>query len=323
MKRWATRAVDSALGVHLCLTLASPACTRPVADQLTTTVQTPDVSLQLFSAAATAGNWGTGALTIIGVHGGPAIVTTSMTQLASLAGVGFDVVWFHQRGVPPSSPSASGDYGLPAYAADIVHVTQAVGRSAPRVLIAFSWGALPAIAAVQSDPTAFDGLVLVSPAPPTWRANTEIRSAIEDALDRWTMLGELPPDWRERPSCEQLVISSAGLDADRPTPPRGLRAAACNVEVMQATRRAVGRYDLVESFRSLDLPVLVVRGEYDVLGRVATFEDQPPPQTTARTLAGCGHGILADAECRAELFAEFRRWAAHLGPRQATVAPHP
>jgi pimeloyl-ACP methyl ester carboxylesterase len=192
------------------------------------------------------------------------------------------------------------------------------------VLVAFSWGALPAIAAVQLDPTAFDGLVLVSPAPPTWRASKEIQPAIGDALDRWTMLGELPPDWRERPSCERLVLSSAGLDADRPAPPPELPAAAtCNLEVMQATRRAVGGYDLVESFRSLDLPVLVVRGEYDVLGRVAKFEDRPPPRTTARTLAGCGHGILADAGCRAELFAEFRMWAAQIGPRSSARASRP
>jgi pimeloyl-ACP methyl ester carboxylesterase len=310
--------------MSLCLTLACPARTRPVAEQLGTTIESPDVSLRLFAAPATPGNWGTGALTIIGVHGGPAIVTTSMAQLASLAGVGFDVVWFHQRGVPPSSPSASRDYGLPAYAEDIVHVTHAAGGSAPRVLVAFSWGALPAIAAVQLDPTAFDGLVLVSPAPPTWRADKETQPAIDDALDRWTMLGELPPDWRERPSCERLIISSAGLDAGRPAPPPELPAAAtCNVEVMQATRRAVGQYDLVESFRSLDLPVLVVRGEYDVLGRVATFEDQPPPRMNARTLSGCGHGILADAGCRAEFFAELRRWAAQIGPRPPTVVPPP
>jgi pimeloyl-ACP methyl ester carboxylesterase len=301
------------------MVLMSHACgrlPRASADMPGPSVESADVFLRLYVAPATPTKWGTGTLTIVGVHGGPAFVTTSMAQLESLSTFGFDVAWFHQRGVPPSSAPVSGEYSLDALAGDVERVTHAVASHAPRVLVAFSWGALPAVAAVAASPSSFDGLVLVSPTPPTWTANAAVGPLIEENLDRMTMLGELPSDWRELPPCDRLLIWSSGLDEGPPRDRRSMaRIEACELEVMRATRRAIGGYDLVETFRSLGVPVLVVRGEYDVLGRVAKFEDQPPPRTTARTLAGCGHGVLADADCRREFFAEFRRWALDIGPR--------
>lgn len=178
--------------IALWIVLTSHACALPPSarvDMPGTSVRSTDVFLRLYVSPATPASWGTGTLTVVGVHGGPAFVTTSMAELASLSTFGFDVAWFHQRGVPPSSAPVAGGYSLDEIAGDVVNVTRAVASHAPRVLVAFSWGALPAVVAAAASSSSFDGLVLVSPTPPTWVANAAVgplagRGESPDCRDR-------------------------------------------------------------------------------------------------------------------------------------------
>lgn len=242
---------------------------------------------------------------ILAVHGGPGIVSSSFGSILDISMLGFDATWFAQRGVPPS-PQLEIGYGLDDYVADIRAIADVARRHRPFVVVAFSFGALPSVQAF-SDGLDADGLVLVSPAPPDWRANMHMNKLAESQAAWMDAMGELPFGWREWPFCEAASARATVLDV----PPQAFArlSLACSERSAKSTSRSMRGYDVTAAFAKIVVPVLVVRGDRDLGGRVRKFEDLPAREMATRVLAGCGHAVLSDQRCRSALFAAIEAWA--------------
>lgn len=261
---------------------------------------------------------------IVGVHGGPGMVTRHFAELGVLTDHGLAVWWYLQRGVAPSSPPPDGtSYDLRFLADDLAAVvaeaTRTPGSVRDRgiVIVAFSWGAVPAVVAASRRNPAIAGLILVNPAPVSWKGLTSAWVRLAERADWERAVGD--PDhpavdnaWR---GCEEVLAPSPAADAGHSSVPADAarsRLPACSEEVHEATYRANPNYDVSAAAQAIDVPVLVVRGEHDPYGGDGAMEESLRAPAVVR-LAGCGHRVLGVPACQSPLFAAIDHWVDGLG----------
>lgn len=251
---------------------------------------------------------------IVGVHGGPAIVTEFFSEIELLTRHDFAVWWYLQRGVPPSSSPATQDgYQIRALAEDLEAVASRAARAHGGlgvIVVAVSWGAIPAVVAASRRNSAITGLVLVNGAPATSADLSAARIRDVERRDWARVLGEAVVDtpyegceeFKARPR-ESASVAPAGT-RDHAAP---RRLPACSDAAQDATYRANWDYDVSAEASAITLPVLVVRGEHDPYGGEGSMEQKLRDPTVVQ-LSGCGHRVLGDAPCREQLFAAIVAW---------------
>ena len=161
--------------------------------------------------------------------------------------------WGAARGLP-------GPYGIEQLADDVQDVVAGLGLG-PYLLAGHSMGGKIAQMVAARRPAGLAGLVLIAPAPPRPAVDAQSaeamshaydsRSAVSDALKHVLTRQPLPPSVREQAIADSLA---AGDDARRAWPLQGL------------TR------DITAAARAIEVPALVVAGQYDQVDPPASLE---------------------------------------------------
>jgi len=112
-------------------------------------------------------------------HGGPGMTSDYMRNLENLAGAGFTVVTYDQRGVgrtssPPAEPSS---YTLEKYAEDLENVREATGADAIH-LFGHSWGGIVALRYATLYPERVRSVILMGSGPPTREGTLKCQQAL-------------------------------------------------------------------------------------------------------------------------------------------------
>jgi len=184
-------------------------------------------------------------------------------------------------------------------------VLRASRADAPLVVVAFSWGAIPTVIALADAPGLADGIVLVNPSPPTLESWIALYEYKEDRLDWEEALGQAPRGPRGEPICERI---SRQVAAQRRKDDAAPLEITCSERAYWGTVNAIHEFDLRSAFSDLKMPVLVIRGEHDPGAEVLKFEALSQPDLTVRRLEDCGHMVLADQHCQAQLEDAVSQW---------------
>lgn len=312
--RLAVRAGALALLLALPAACATPAPPRepPAVEGVAIPVQegyivTAD-SAQLFYRVV-----GTGGDTVVALHGGPGLHSGSLVSFEPLA-AGGTVILYDQRGGGRSSlPQHASQVTAALHVSDLDAVLAhfAISRA---TLLGHSWGGLLAALYAAEYPRRVGRLILVAPMPV--RADPHLRTyaAALPALlgtDAGQFLA-LSRSWDTTSSphatCRQFVplVVHAGGTRDtaavnrvvdglcsRTVPAEGLRMGWSRTP--EWTLASLGRWDLRERFRRVNVETLVMAGERDPMAIAATQEWVTVlPRAGLSMFGGVGHYLYAE-----------------------------
>jgi len=208
------------------------------------------------------------------LHGGPGAHHDYLyPQFLALA-TRHRLVTYDQRGGGQSRTDDPAPITWQTHVADLATVLRDLGLASPTI-IGYSWGALLAMlyaieATRDAELPAPARLVLVSPAPITRAWRDEFESALAERQRSEAIAGarraladsglrERDPDaYRQR----AFELSVAGYFAD-PARATALTPFRVTGKVQQSVWESLGRYDLCQSLRAVQVPALVVHGMQD------------------------------------------------------------
>jgi proline iminopeptidase len=236
------------------------------------------------------------------LHGGPGVPDSMQTTIAPLLS-DLRCVSFDQRGVG-ASICTDGRYDLDAHVADVEAIRTQLDIDRWHVL-GHSWGGLLAQLYANDHPQRVSSLALSSSSlgvGPDWKATK--RAAFATDRRRAGLFGTarfvafaLALAFRGRPRAQAMrrVMTETWhnyfVDPSTAPDPDPTWLDGCSAEAMLATDRAVSRAgtERLDKVGALDVPVLVLYGEYDIFDdRTHIVRDRFP---TARqvTVSGSGH----------------------------------
>ena len=107
---------------------------------------------------------------VVMLHGGPGADYRSMLKLTALAGDGYFVVFYDQRGAGLSQRHNKSIYSIQVMLDDLTAVINHYRKSPTQkiFLLGQSWGAMMATAYINAYPAAVDGVILAEPGGFTW-----------------------------------------------------------------------------------------------------------------------------------------------------------
>lgn len=211
------------------------------------------------------------------------------------------------RGWGDSAQPADGCYALSDFADDIAALIDRLQLD-DYVLVGHSMGGKIAQLLASRRPCGLRALVLVAPAPPgplalpaqalaTMASAYESRQSVEMAIDHMLTATPLSPALRE-----QVISDSL----------RGAPAAKA------AWPQSTSREDIRAAVERIDVPTLVIAGEYDQVDPANTLRREVVariPQARLHILPGSGH--LSPLEAPAEIAALISGFIADLLPAKA------
>ncbi len=254
---------------------------------------------------------------LVAVNGGPGWSHDYMAATWDLAARGARVVLYDQRGTGDSSRPAAGDYGLPAYVADLDAVRAWTGQ--PRVVVlGHSFGAMLALAYAGAHPDRVRALVVVDAMPlraadlPAAGAIAERQLQARASAHPASKVPRVGDDcWPE----EHADAITAFTRDESPFEP-AFSGQRCSVATALGTMRALGDYDVTPALSAVHAPVLYVRGEADEPQMVSEGEVlRALPHARRVVLPGCGHYVMI--ECRAAFDEAVGAFLEELAPTSA------
>jgi len=255
--------------------------------------------------------YGSGPLTLITVHGGPA-AAGDLGPLARTLGNRWHVLEPFQRGSSRRPLTVAG------HVQDLYDLVATRCGDRRPVLIGHSWGAMLALACAAAHPVSFAALVLIGCGTFSATARAELERRTQARLrpeDRNAMsrVGETEPDLDRRlAALGRLMTRVYACDLD---------AAAADEVVVTADARAheeswadmlrlqrAGVYP--EAFRSIRCPVLMLHGDCDPHPGPATRDDLRAyiPHLEYRELARCGHSPWLERQACDEFHRVLAEW---------------
>ncbi len=251
------------------------------------------------------------------LHGGPGAHHDYLyPQFLELAKT-HRLITYDQRGGGQSRTDDPAPITWETQVHDLAAVINELGLDAP-VIVGYSWGALLAMlyAITCLDEPSFATparLVLVSPAPINreWRDEFEQTLAARQAHDsiagarRELAASDLrsrdPDAYRQR----AFELSVAGYFAD---PARAVALTPFRVtgKVQQSVWSSLGRYDLGQKLRGVDIPTLVVHGKQDPIPLASARAAAEALRARFVALDDCGH--VPYVEAADALFDEIRKF---------------
>jgi pimeloyl-ACP methyl ester carboxylesterase len=227
---------------------------------------------------------------LIGVNGGPGQSSNYMRGLETLAGAGWAVVTYDQRGAGRSSEPADG-YGLDEHAADLEAVRRAVGTEAAHIF-GHSWGGVIAMHHAAQYPGSVRSLILMGSGPPAreevQHGQALLSQRIADLRERGVIAGEPPERLKDK---ILFILPAYFSDPEFPVPPE-LQNTEINPAAHQRTLATVGHWNIRAEAAELTLPVLLLWGEDDPFGPAvaeATKRALSCAKVEFAVLKECGH----------------------------------
>jgi proline iminopeptidase len=239
---------------------------------------------------------------VVLLHGGPGVPDSMQTTVAPLLG-DLRCVSFDQRGVG-ASICTDGRYDLDAYLADIEAIRIRLGIDRWHVL-GHSWGGLLAQLYANDHSQRVSSLALSSSSlgvGADWKATKQAAFATDRR--RAGLLGTarfvafasaLALRGRPRSQAMRRVMTETWhnyfLDPNSAPDPDPTWLDGCSAEAMLTTDRAVSRAgpERLDQVGTLDAPVLVLYGEYDIFGDATHIVRERFPHARQVTLSGSGH----------------------------------
>lgn len=119
---------------------------------------------------------------VVMLHGGPGSDYRSMLNAKQLAGDGYFVIFYDQRGSGLSQRQDKNSYTLRLMTDDLDAVISYYRKSKDQKIFLFghSWGAMLATAYINSYPTAVNGVILAEPGGFTWNQTSDYISRTKD-----------------------------------------------------------------------------------------------------------------------------------------------
>ena len=248
--------------------------------------------------------YGSGAETMVAIHGGPA-AAGDLEPLARRLGERWRVLEPYQRG------SGGGLLTVAVHVQDLHDLIRERCGEQPPVLIGHSWGAMLALAYAAAHPDTSRALVLVGCGTFSVAARAEFEARLEARLtpaDRAALakIDEMKTDADRRlGALGRLMTRVYGHDIDEP---------ANEPEAIDAQAHRQTWHDMIRlqregvypaAFRAITCPVLMLHGDADPHPGPRTRDDIRPyvPQLEYRELARCGHSPWLERQARDEFFA--------------------
>lgn len=234
------------------------------------------------------------------LHGGPGAHHDYLyPQFLALADT-YRVITYDQRGGGQSRTDDPSPITWQTQVADLAAVIAECELTAPTI-IGYSWGALLAmlyVTTARDEPTwpAPSRLVLVSPAPITraWRDEFEQELAERQRDERITgarralaesdLRATNPDAYRHR--AFELSVAGYFADPDRATALTPFRVTG---KVQQSVWESLGRYDLGQKLRAVEVPALVVHGRQDPIPLASAEAVADALRAPIVVLDDCGH----------------------------------
>lgn len=227
-------------------------------------------------------NSGDGDLALVFLHywGGSSRTWRYVIDAIDALGGGCRTVAYDHRGWGGSDAPADG-YAIGDLADDAQNVIRALGLQR-YVIVGHSMGGKVAQCVAARRPAGLEGLVLVAPSPPVPMAiPDEARAAMASAYDsRESIEGVLDA---------VLTARTLSIEAREQVIADSLRGAS---QAKIAWPTAAMREDISEAARAIDVPVLVIAGEYDRVDSPDTLRAALLPfiaQAKMTVLPGVGH----------------------------------
>ena len=248
------------------------------------TVPTQPVPLFVRSAGGTAGG-----PTLVLIAGGPGLSHDYMVPLERLASPGLRVVSYDPRGVGHSAVDAKTPIGYAESLADLEALRVQLGVEKLH-LLGHSFGGGLAMAYAVAHPEHVASLLLVGPVMPAPTSRAAIGKSIGARFAELTRQGILPDPLPSVPADAWHSVLPAYFSNPRMTLPEVLMTTAPEPRVFrEVSARGV---DLRPQLATLEVPVLLVFGTDDLLGKEAaeiTRAAFVKAQPKLVYLEACGH----------------------------------
>lgn len=229
---------------------------------------------------------------IIAINGGPGLSSRYMLNLEQLAGHGFAVMTYDQRGMglSTSPPESDSSYTLHKYVEDLEAVRKTVGVDRVH-LLGHSWGGIVAMRYATVHPGRVRSLILVGSGPPTWEGVMKANIALGQRIQRLQEKGTIPKDIQ--PGDTKAILPAYFSDPTFWFSPddRG-GAPEYNNTVNSLTMSALRGFDITADIAGINLPVLILMGQDDPFGMQMAEEIRTAlskADVTFIILKNCGH----------------------------------
>ncbi len=246
--------------------------------------------------------------TVVVLHGGPGSDYRSMLNLQALAGDGYRVVFWDQRGAGLSERLDGDTYSMAQYLADLRAVVDAMtAPGQPYVFIGHSWGAMYATwfintygddggrlaGAILSDPGAFTGAQLEAFLKRYTGSVDFLGEQFNDAL--WAEQF-MSADDQARADYLLMLMALKGVPAEHKNPadlpPMWREGAVVSAALLGLAKR--DGFDFTTNLRSFTHHVLFLRSELDTAVPLEQQQELAASYADAEviTVTGTGHEMI-------------------------------
>ncbi|MCB0372234.1 MAG: alpha/beta hydrolase [Muricauda sp.] len=234
--------------------------------------------------------------TVLLLHGGPG-VPDNLTQVAELLMDNFQVIGFQQRGTG-LSPCQNKDYSVNSYLSDIECLADYFSLQKFH-LYGHSWGGLYAQIYAQYHPERILSLFLCSPSSGTgnhWKeTEKEVFMFNKSKCDfmeflgmGWNnLLGMFGNDKAYQRLFEQVLKNYNKGFVNGET--ASFQLENVRAEPINLTRKELLKYPVLENNPTLNFPVTVTYGEFDIYGESKKYVKNRFPTGHIFTIQQCGH----------------------------------
>lgn len=253
--------------------------------------------------------WGTGAESVIALHGGPAAVG-DVEPLARELGKQWHVLEPFQRG------SGGCPLTVATHVQDLNDLIRDRCRGRRPILIGHSWGAMLALAYAAEHPDTSAGLVLIGCGTFSVAARKEFEARLDARLtptDRETLasLRQTEPDADRRLAAQGRIMTRAyGYDIEDVSNGPATIDAVAHEETWTDMKRLQRDGTHPAAFAGIGVPVLMLHGEADPHPGRSTMEDlrKHIPHLQYYEFSKCGHSPWLERQARESFLKELNSW---------------
>lgn len=269
------------------------------------------------SAAISVREWGTGAESVIVLHGGPAAVG-DLEPLARELGKQWHVLEPFQRG------SGERPLTVATHVQDLNDLIRDRRESHRPILIGHSWGAMLALAYAAEHPETPAALVLIGCGTFSVAARKEFEARLDARLgptDRETFafLGQTEPNADRRLAAQgRIMMRAYGYDIEDVSNGPATIDAVAHEQTWTDMKRLQSDGTYPAAFAGIGVPVLMLHGDVDPHPGRLIMENlrEYIPHLQYRELSKCGHSPWLERQARESFFKELYSWvSAHFFPR--------
>lgn len=261
------------------------------------------------SAAISAREWGTGAASVIVLHGGPAAVG-DLEPLARELGKQWHVLEPFQRG------SGERLLTVATHVQDLNDLILDRCESHRPILIGHSWGAMLALAYAAEHPETSAALVLIGCGTFSAAARKEFEARLDARLgptDRDTLasLRQTQPNADHRLAAQgRIMVRAFGYDIEDVSNGPATIDALAHQQSWEDMKRLQSDGTYPAAFAAIGVPVLMLHGEADPHpGRMIVRDLRKHiPHLQYRELSKCGHSPWLERQAREPFLKELRSW---------------